>query len=231
MAFHTNAGKFFLDLIFPSRCLPCRALTEPGQALCRDCSQKIKIHRTLFCGKCGARLPRDKKICHKDFPFLLAAAADYKDPQIRALIHGLKFRSVRDAALPMGELLVRYLEAIAFPINEYSLVPIPLGARRRRERGFNQAELIAEAVAKRFGAPLLTDVLRRVKETKPQSELEDLEGRRQNVAGCFSVLRLPEKQPLLIDDVTTSGATFREAAEALKSAGARRIVALAVAKA
>ena len=223
----------FINLLFPSQCLNCQNKTASGAAICEICLEKVRFSRTLYCAKCGARLPANKKICHPDFPYILGAATDYENEAVKNLIHGLKFRFIRRAAEPLAEFLIQYIEDLSLPINTLTLIPMPLGKKRERERGFNQSRLIAELVAKHFSMPLVVDNLVRKRNTNPQSKL-NLEERIANIKDCFS-LKNPgavlRKNILLIDDVITSGATMHEAALTLKAAGARKIIALAAAKA
>lgn len=225
----------FLDLLFPPRCLSCRTpVVSAAETLCAPCLAAIPLESTLRCGRCFARIPEAKKICHKDFPYLLGAAAPYRDPRVRALVHGLKFRHAHAAAGTLSSLLENFLKKIPMPLDSFVLVPIPLSLQRRRKRGYNQSEFIAEHLSAALGIPVASEILLRQTHTKPQSELSDWEERRTNVAGAFAVPNpeaIQKKDCILIDDVTTSGATFFEAAKALKSAGARRIVALAAARA
>jgi len=222
-----------LDLIFPPRCLSCQKNLGCG-VICDDCLSKIKINQTLFCGKCGARLPQPKKICHKNFPYLLGAATNYENEIAKNLIHSLKFQYIKAAAQPLGNLLIQYTEALSLPLKNFIVIPIPLSKKRLRGRGFNQAELIAKIFAEHFELPPETNLLVRTKNAKPQSEIKNLKERLLNVKDCFAVINqesVASKNILLIDDVITSGATLLEATAALKNAGARKIIALAVAKA
>jgi len=224
----------FLDLIFPPRCVLCRVYLGHGQALCGDCRRQIVIHRSFFCGKCRARIYFPGQSCHRNFPFLLAAAGEYTDWGIKTLIHDLKFKFVRAVADHLGIMLATYARRLRM-IGKYdAVVPVPLGRRRERERGFNQSELIARAFAARTGAMLETRSLRRVRQTQPQSGLHKAAARQKNVAGCFEVYlpgKINGRNIILLDDVITSGATLCEAATVLKAAGAKSILALVMAKA
>lgn len=169
-------------------------------------------------------------------PYLLAAATSYETPAVKALVHKLKFRSIRKAAEPLGDLVIRYLEKIDLDLEKFTLIPLPLSRRRFYERGFNQAEAIARRIISAYGGRLMMrgDVLMRSKNTKPQTETTTRKERITNIHGCFTVREaaaVAGKNVLLFDDVTTSGATLLEAARTLKTAGARTIVALVVAKA
>ncbi|MFI5214824.1 MAG: ComF family protein, partial [Gemmatimonadales bacterium] len=110
------------------------------------------------------------------------------------------------------------------------LVPVPLGARRRRERGHNQAELLAEALGKRCAVPVV-EALERSRETRTQTSLHP-EQRRVNVAGAFRATRALEgSKVVLVDDVLTTGATLASAAQALGAAGAAEVGAVSFARA
>lgn len=223
-----------LDIIFPSYCVGCNIYITGGKTICEKCFAGIKINSGFFCGRCSARLPVAKKICHPDFPYILGSASSYDDEKIKNLVRLLKFKYIKKSAEPLADLIVRYISATNLEIKNFTVVPIPLSRKRLRERGFNQAELIAAKIAEYFGLPLRTDILLRQKHTKPQSETKTLYERKNNVIGCF-VINNSEKllngNILLIDDVTTSGATLLAAAEALKLCGARKIIALTAARA
>lgn len=225
---------FFINIIFPSRCLHCGINTEQGKPICEACFKKISVNRTLFCGKCGSRLPNQKKICHKDFPYTLGAAGSYGNEVVKNLIHGLKFKFIRSAAAPLGEILTAYARAIDIPLEKFVVMPIPLSKERLRSRGFNQSELIAKVFADNFKLPMDPSSLARLKHAKAQSETKGIFERMQNVRGNFFV-RNPEKingkNIILVDDVITSGATMLEAATTLKNSGAKKILALAAARA
>ncbi len=229
---------FFLDLILPRRCVHCRRILPAG-ALCAGCRAAVMAHATLFCGRCRARLPlgpslpdgrglfRVRSPCHPHHPYVLGAAHDYQGP-VKSLICALKFDLVRDAGAELGAMLKEYVEVLGgFPADVLA-VPVPLSSRRLRERGFNQAEIIARA----FTTDVSPSVLRRVRNTKPQSTLGAREERLRNVADCFEAgADVAGQNVILIDDVVTSGATLQAAALALKHGGAKAILALAGAKA
>jgi predicted amidophosphoribosyltransferase len=153
---------FLMNALFPMRCLRCR-IPIKNDALCEDCRAKIKIHSSLFCGVCKARLRDTSKICHKDSPYILGAAGSYSDETIKALIHSLKFRGIRNAAKPLAEIIEKYLSALEIDLADYSIIPIPLSSKRQRERGFNQSELIGTMLAAHLGIPIETKILVRIR--------------------------------------------------------------------
>lgn len=223
---------FLISIIFPRRCAGCGTLLRKG-VLCEPCDRAVSVPRPFFCFLCG----RAGHACSPLAWYHAGAAASYDNPVLKALIHALKFRGVKAAAEPLADLLARSVAASRASLAGlagHTVVPVPLSRTRLRARGFNQAELIAERFAELLCLPITTRHLVRVKHAKPQSETKNIAERKENIRGCFSVndpAAVVGKHFILIDDVTTSGATFLEAAHALKDAGAARVVALAVAQA
>jgi ComF family protein len=223
------------NILFPPLCVVCRCRIARG-VVCDRCFSSINIRDGLLCGECHAKLPdttSPESACHPDFPFVLGAAASYEDTTLQSFVHHLKFRSIRSAAEPLGELLSNYASRARLDLADFVVVPIPLSRRRERLRGYNQAELIARHFAARTGLPVETGMLIRAKHAKPQSETTSEAERKENIRGAFAV-RDPslvrDKKILLVDDVSTSGSTFLEASRMLKIAGSGKIIALAVAK-
>ncbi|MEK7187820.1 MAG: ComF family protein [Patescibacteria group bacterium] len=226
-----------IDSLFPARCIRCeKNIPRQEDALCSDCLETITLPNTLFCGTCGARLPAAKKICHRDTPYILGSIAEYEDPTIKKLIHALKFKRLKPVSVFLGNLLVAYVENLNPPFvltEETIIIPLPLSKERLRERGFNQAALIAKTFAENVHLPMLEDVLIRTRHSKPQSQTENVKDREENVHDAFHVVR-PEmiagKKLIVIDDVTTTGATLRSASKVLKQNGAKEILALTIAR-
>ena len=209
------------SVLFSRRCLACKAKLLSG-ALCAPCLGTVDIAR-------GA--PRRPP----GYPHFLGAAGKYENAALKSLILALKFGGVKAAAEPLSFILAMYALPFKERFDGYLVVPIPLSRERLRVRGFNQSERIATPFAVRFGLPLATNILMRVAHAKPQSETANLAERKENIRGCFalagSAADLSGRRFILIDDVTTSGATFLEAARVLRGAHAEEIVALAVAQA
>jgi ComF family protein len=147
---------------------------------------------------------------------------------LRQLIHLFKYAKIEPLAVPLSRLLAR-----AMPVGECFdlVVGMPMHWRKRWERGFNQAELLALPLAQRFGLPLAKN-LTRTRYTKSQASLSEAQ-RQQNLRDSFGVRRAAEiagKRILLVDDVFTTGATLRASASALKRAGATHVSALTLAR-
>jgi ComF family protein len=157
-----------------------------------------------------------------------AASFGFYEGPLRALIHLLKYSGMKPLAGPLAGHLNK---AISIDERFDAVVPVPLHWRKKMQRGFNQAELLARHVARKRGVPLL-NALRRKRPTAVQASLA-MAGRRRNVAGAFSAnpkADLAGKRILLIDDVMTTGATASACAVALKRGGAKSVSLLTLAR-
>jgi ComF family protein len=149
-------------------------------------------------------------------------------PPLNHYVHELKYRGGRSLGRALALLLVERLAAARPAVD--ALVPVPLHARRLRERGYNQAVEIARTTASELQVPLLVRGVRRTHARKPQSGLTADE-RHANVAGAFSVTRaLTGLRVAIVDDVITTGATANALATELQRAGAARVEAWAIAR-
>jgi ComF family protein len=158
------------------------------------------------------------------------------EPPVRSIVHHAKYRGRRSTAAVLGALVVErvWLPLIAgrgAPPADLLVVPVPLGTRRRRARGYNQAALLASALARQAGAPMAADHHAvRLRETAPQVGRRG-EERRANVAGAFAWRGPPlqGRAVWLVDDVVTTGATMGALATVMQQAGASRIDGVAAA--
>jgi ComF family protein len=235
-----SVPRFLFNLVFPDDCrlcaqplfnvsrIPvctsCLALPQPLEAefSCQTC-------RTPFLSSYPLDQNGQCAVCRENavnFDFAYSFG-QYEGP-LRKLIQIFKYGKVESLAEPLSALLAR---AIPRDQNFDVVIAMPMHWRKQWERGFNQAELLARPIAKRYGLKLATN-LRRKRYTAPQAGLSETQ-RRQNLKGSLAVARPAEmagKRVLLIDDVFTTGATLRAATEALKSAGAARVGALTLAR-
>jgi ComF family protein len=158
--------------------------------------------------------------------------ASFKDPEIRSALHLVKFHNHRKAAILLSALLERRLAALT--LSEYILIPIPLSSQRLRERGHNQVATIATGTLRTLPhMHLATDILLKGRNTRPQTTLSKKE-RETNVVGAFSIKsknahKLSGKNIILLDDVTTTGATLKEALAVVSEKGPKSVLCIAVA--
>ena len=230
----------FFWLVFPEGCRICgRELEDVSRVpVCPDCLNAPQpFEAEYFCSACRTpfqnRFPLDEQgrcaLCRLGLRGFDAAYSfgAYEDV-LRELIHLFKYGRVRSLARPLSERLV---SAIPWDQRFDVIVPVPLHWRRRLARGFNQANLLAGAVARRYALPV-SSALKRRRRTDSQAGLSNAK-RRANVSGAFAVRR-PEqvrgRRVLLVDDVMTTGATASACAAALKRAGAAHVAVLTLAR-
>ncbi len=217
-----------LDLILPTRCLGCR---REGDLLCPPCIAGTTQLAEPYCRICAdpgvAGLCRR---CRQAAPACDGIRAPYlMEGAVRRGIHSLKYRNVRAAAMPLAQLLADYLADN--PVPGEVIVPAPLHQRRLRERGYNQAGLMARELGKLTGLPVNENLLIRARETLPQVRTTTVQQRRENLAGAFVCLEPAAGQAiLLVDDVATTGSTLSAGAAALKEAGAASVWGLTIAR-
>jgi len=152
------------------------------------------------------------------------------DGVVRQAIYQLKYKNLRALAAPLARLLNDYL--ITNPVPGEILVPVPLHRQRLRERGYNQSSLLVRELAKLTSLPVVDDCLIRERHAPPQARTATVGERQSNVADAFACRdqRLRGRQVLLIDDVSTSGATLNACATALKTVGAISVWGLVLAR-
>jgi len=227
--------KFIIDVLFPPICLNCGKYLnneENNGFICFDCLNLTVLNTTLFCPICQARLAENAKICHLNSKYLLAAAGDYNDPIIQKLLHFLKYKGFTDIVPILSELVLGYFKNLRLNFDNFIIIPIPLHSKRERQRGFNQAKLLAEYIGKKLDIETI-DGLIRIKNNPAQVKLKGIENRIKNMFGCFQIKNAEQitgKNVILVDDVFTTGATINEAVKILKENGVRKIIALVVAK-
>ncbi len=226
-----------LAAVFPSRCPACgRLLTQLRRGpLCEPCWSALPRHAQIPC-RCGLPLlpglsacPR----CRRGRQVFAAGSSlgPYEGP-LRAAVHALKYSGRRRAAARLAELLLESEAVLRLVATSDVLVAVPLHPRRLRERGFNQAALIARELAERTARPCCPDALVRRLDTAPQAGLSAA-ARRKNVRAAFAVRRrgsVAGKTVTLVDDVVTTGATAQACGRELLAAGAREVRLVSVAR-
>lgn len=217
-----------LDLFFPKRCVECGKL---GKYFCDQCTSAIRViqKNEAICPVCeklaidGVTHPG---CCGLYTPDGLTSFFRY-DGVIRKAIKALKYRLVTNLA----EEFVRLVPNISF--HDATLIPIPLHRSRHKERGFNQAEVLGKLIAEQLHISMRTDILMRTKKTDPQASLKHRKDRLENMHGVFALQRTMNNERrtiILFDDVFTTGATMRAAANVLKRAGEKRVWCVTMAR-
>lgn len=222
-----------LVALFPPHCGGCKAslVVRPEFGLCQVCVEVLETNVGNRCQRCDVpNVVGTCADCRARPPAysVLRAPWVYGGP-IADLVVDSKFSGREDLASAAGRMLAADETARSLALGTTAVVPVPLGAGRRRRRGYNQSAIIARRLARAWGVPVRYALKRRT-ETAPQSDLP-LVGRRANVSGVFTASSPVDGPVLLVDDVVTSGETVREAANALLSAGASEVRVVALARA
>ena len=209
-----------LDLLFPPKCPYCqKLLDEPRAPVCPRCQASLPWLE----GRAGERKIDLADGCYSPLAY---------GEMVREAIHRYKFHRVRALGRPFAALMARCL-ADRLPDGADLICWAPLSRERFRERGFNQAELMAREMGRLLSIPA-GPALEKVRDTRPQSELEEESARRANARGAYALLPgadLTGKRVVLVDDVVTSGSTLSECAALLRRAGAEQVFCLTLAKA
>jgi competence protein ComFC len=233
----------FWDILYPKNCHLCsKILTRETRAfdncLCGECVSAMRRTPGIACSFCGAPLNHEAELktlsCRsckrRSHPYEKLLACYIYEGKTRDLLHKFKYGNRPYLCKSIAHLMIQVLPPSAFRDMDY-LVPVPLHGARKREREFNQAQLLACQLALAFGKPVSMG-LKRIRNTKPQSSLKKSE-KFSNLKGSFAVTdpsSIKDKNLLIIDDIVTTTATVSEASSVLKNAGAKNISVLAFAK-
>jgi len=242
-----------VDMIYPPRCPLCeRILAHHEELICPECARTLLLVQEPKCMKCGKPIGNpEKEYCadceRHPHQFEEGRSALLYERGARGAVDRLKFYNKREYVPFFGMVLENLAVETFFRWRPECLVPVPMHPRKKAERGFDQAALLAEELGRRTGVPVREDILERTRYTKASKRLGKA-GRRRNLRGAFSVRckpagedrmipagntaaakggRLPDRV-VLIDDIYTTGATMDEAAYALQKAGVGHVFFLTV---
>lgn len=224
------AGNYILRLLYPPRCPVCDALMGIKEyGCCQRCSDILPWVSGAKCMKCGRQLGDSRREycddCRKVRHFFDEGAAVFTYAgRIRDSVYRMKFQNRRDYIPFFAGTMVQVLAGHLVQWRPEVILPVPMHIHKRRRRGYNQSELLAEEVARLTGIPLKKDVLRCVRLTKDQKKLDRC-ARRKNLHGSFAVgeRSLGFRRVLLVDDVYTTGSTVDELSRELKRHGVQQV--------
>ncbi|HEV1993681.1 MAG TPA: ComF family protein [Candidatus Acidoferrum sp.] len=240
-----EASDAIVSVFFPAGCRICdRLLTSASRVpICGECLSSFKRVPSIVCEVCGRPLPGLTR--EPEQPLLCPACGDktyafdrarsfavYEDAVVRAILL-LKFEQIEPLGAWFAERLAEVVNAEGDRLAADVVVPVPLHRERERERGYNQAALLSKPLARRLRLPHKAVLLMRTR-ARPDKQVLSLEERWESVRGAFATRpgsQVDNLRVLLVDDVLTTGATLDACARALRTAGAKSVIGLTVARA
>lgn len=219
-----QAANLALDFLFPRRCVTCGRYGDYVCDPCRDGMTAADGDRCRRCWRPVTGGPWCETCAGGGFELAAVRAPYVFDGTARDLVHALKYHGVTAVAPILGRAMAE--AAALLPERPDLVVPVPLHGRRERERGYNQAGLLARHAGERLGIPVANRALVRHRSTRPQARMPGAEERLRNVQDAFSARKpyvFVGAVVVVVDDVTTTGATLEACARVLRAHGAERV--------
>lgn len=219
-----------IDLFFPRSCLGCGKV---GDFICSRCSKKLSRLLPPICQRCG-KPESSGTYCRECWGTRnhidVIRSVFVFEGIIRRAVHEFKYRNLRAIAVDLSQYMADYF--LEYKLAADILLPVPMHANRLRKRGYNQSDLLAELISGRLSLPVRGDLIRRVRDNKPQARTTCVEERRSNMENTFTCIssEVSGKDIIIIDDVCTSGATLEACAAALKMKGASNVSGFTLAR-
>ena len=236
-AFPEALYKRTLHAVFPPRCAICDDCVTPAQhGICAACRAQLRVLTGPSCFRCGRMLPPSEAgaeycadcMSQEHFYDRCYALFAYRD--VAKSLYRFKYMGRQEYAAFYAEVFVRRYRKMLSSLCTDALIPVPLSRKRQRERGYNQAERFAREIGKRTGIPVRTDLLERIRDTRPQKCLDYYE-RRNNLKNAFIMKKndVSLKSVAIVDDIYTTGSTADALASLLKRNGVRSVSVFTVA--
>jgi len=222
-------GEGVLNLLFPPRCPFCESIQKihaPG--ICPECSQKLIYIREPRCMKCGKQLAQEEKEycrdCTTHSHLFCQGRALYQYSSVAGAIFRFKYKGKKEYGRIFGEEMAYFLGDYIRYLRPDALIPVPLHPVRRRIRGYNQSQVLAEVVGSCLNIPVKSDLVRRIRNTRALKTLNSKE-RLNNLKNAFILDRNGVKLDtvIIVDDIYTTGTTIDALAKVLLEAGVKKV--------
>lgn len=210
---HTYLSKA-IALIFPEKCIGCK---KEGIFLCSECREATRKENA-----------EKVSVLYADKIFSWGI---YDNEVLRKALRRFKYHGNKSLAEIFSNMLWKIMNSSKYNLNDAVIFPVPASKIRKRQRGYNQAEILAQKLAEKISLPYFSDILIKIKNTPSQTSLPKKE-RLMNVKGSFGINNpefIKNKKIILVDDILTTGATISECSKILKNAGAKEVIAFVVA--
>ena len=225
----------FIELLFPRRCPVCDDIVVPwGVLCCGRCKRKLKYLGENYCMKCGKGLSGPEKEycgdCRKHPHRFERGRSLYQYESAAGSIYRFKYQGRQEYVDFFAEELYRCLGKDIQAMCAEAIIPVPLHKSRLKERGYNQAAVLARALSRRCGIPVREDLVVRCKKTIPQKQLNYAE-RQNNLKKAFKICANDVKlnTTIILDDIYTTGSTVDSLAEVLLAGGVKRVFVITLA--
>ena len=223
-----------LDLLYPARCPVCHKIVKGKDLICPSCRKRLPYIKEPKCKKCGKELQKEEQEYCTDcqrfaHSFEKGEAVFTYDPLMRRSISMFKYHNRREYAKFYAREMKTQCEWFLKRCAPEVIIPVPVHPLKKRQRGFNQAELVAKELGKLLQIPVITDYLVRKEKTVPQKELTRQQ-RKVNLREAFAVRKkgVSYGRVLLIDDIYTTGATMDALSEILKENQSKNVFFLTI---
>ena len=227
-----NLLNGLLDIIFPANCKSCGKKLGINREVCfcETCWKNIRLIKEPSCIYCGKQLLNDNEHFCADctvrrLSFTDNRSAGVYEGILKEAIHEFKYKGKRSLGVSLGKLMVDCMKSNGGAEDIDIIIPVPVFEKKKEQREYNQAELLADFIGKTYNIPVIKDVLFRTADTPPQYDLA-VEERFKNVSGAFSInnsIKIKWACILLVDDLLTTGATADECSKMLLGSGASQI--------
>lgn len=229
---YANMG---MGILYPQKCPICNKIMGTGQCICCDtCEKELPFIGETRCLQCGKPVDDEEtQYCmdciKKEHIYCQGIALWYYDYRIRQAVYRFKYKNRREYVSYFGKEIVRRYAKQIKVWNAQALIPVPLHKSRYRQRGFNQAQLLAEEISRFIHVPVYTSLVVRSKATKPQKELNEKE-RQKNLKNAFKINEnsVKLKRVVLVDDIYTTGSTVDTIAQLLHGAGIEQVYVISL---
>lgn len=224
-----------LDILYPRRCPVCDGIVPPEDGLiCRTCAKKLPYIKEPCCMKCGKELRHEEEEycmdCKKwERAYTQGKALFSYDERMQKSVSAFKYKGRQEYAVLYGRELARWFQTQIKRWDAQVLIPVPVHKSRYRQRGYNQAALLARSLSHYTNIPVDENILCRRKKTAAQKALNDKE-RRKNLQDAFQLTKkvVQYKKVILVDDIYTTGSTADACARVLKQGGVEQVYLLSL---
>ena len=227
--------QIFNEILFPRRCPVCDDIVKPwGELCCPECKKRLEYLGGNYCMKCGKGLLRQEtefcQDCRKYKHKFIRGRSLYRYESVAGALFRFKYQGRQEYADFWGEELYQHLGRDILAMKAEAIVPVPLHKSRLNERGYNQAELLGKALAKRVQLPFLNKIVVRHRKTLPQKQLSYSE-RQNNLKKAFKLSANDVKlnTVIIVDDIYTTGSTVDALADVFLEQGTKKVYVVTLA--